>query len=82
MSLMPPMPSLDSGLRRNDERGDGMHRHSGGHVFSFQSLMPAGAGTPRYENETWSLDVFGCGWCHPSPLDSRFRENDEFGGRG
>ena len=31
----------------------------------------------RYENETWSLEVFGCGWCHPSPLDSRFRENDE-----
>ncbi len=82
MSLMPPMRSLDSGLRRNDERDHGMHRRGGGHVFSYQSLMPAGAGTPRYENETWSLDVFGCGWCHPSPLDSRFRENDEFGGRG
>ena len=51
-------------------------------MLSHQSLMPAGAGTPRYENETWSLEVFGCGWCHPSPLDSRFRENDEFGGRG
>ena len=45
-------------------------------------VPPAGAGTPRYENGTWSLEVFGCGWCHPSPLDSRFRENDEFGGRG
>ena len=43
--------------------------------------MQAGAGTPRYENETWSLEVFGCGWCHPSPLDSRFRENDELRGR-
>ena len=50
-------------------------------MLSYQSLMPAGAGTPRYENETWSLEVFGCGWCHPSPLDSRFRENDELGGR-
>ena len=44
--------------------------------------MPAVAGTPRYENETWSLEVFGCGWCHPSPLDSRFRENDEVGAGG
>ena len=35
----------------------------------------------RYENETWSLEVFGCGWCRPSPLDSRFRENDEAMGR-
>ena len=49
-------------------------------TFSYQSLMPAVAGTPRYENGTWSLEVFGCGWCHPSPLDSRFRENDELGG--
>ena len=32
--------------------------------------IPAVAGTPRYENETWSLELFGCGWCHPSPLDS------------
>ena len=39
----------------------------GRRVFSYQSLVPAGAGTPRYENETWSLEVFGCGWCHPSP---------------
>ncbi len=47
----------------------------------YQSPMPVAAGTPRYENETWSLEVFGCGWRHPSPLDSRFRENDELGGR-
>ena len=48
-------------------------------MLSYQSSMPAGAGTPRYENETWSLEVFGCGWCHPSPLDSGFRRNDEWG---
>ncbi len=42
----------------------------------FRLVSPAGAGTRRYENETWSLEVFGCGWCHPSPLDSRFRGND------
>ncbi len=46
-------------------------------AFSYQSLMPAGAGTPRYENEAWSLEVFGCHGCHPAPLDSRFRGNDE-----
>ena len=34
-------------------------------AFSYQSPMPAGAGTPGYENETWSLEVFGCGWRHP-----------------
>ena len=48
-------------------------------MLSYQSLMPAGAGTPRYEIETWSLEVFGCGWCHPSPLDSGLRRNDEWG---
>ena len=41
--------------------------------------MQAGAGTPRYENETWSLEVFGCHGCHPSPLDSGLRRNDELG---
>ena len=51
-------------------------------MLSYQSPTPAVAGTPRYENETWSLEVFGCGWCHPSPLDSRFRENDEVGAGG
>ncbi len=50
-------------------------------MLSYQSLMPAGAGAPRYENEAWSLEVFGCGWCHPSPLDSRLRGNDELRGR-
>ena len=50
-------------------------------AFSYQSLMPAAAGTPRCENGTWSLEVFGGGWCHPSPLDSRLRGNDELRGR-
>ena len=113
-------------------------------MLSYQSLMPAGAGTPRYEKpELWFgtanwhggfshaprrpqrgtspsprevfdratfshsagrpfglvtcfrtnrscrlapgmrdlvIEVFGCGWCHPSPLDSGLRRNDEFGG--
>ena len=41
--------------------------------------MPAGAGTPRYENETWSLEVFACYGRHPSPLDSGLRRNDDWG---
>ena len=58
-------------------------------MLSYQSLMPAAVGTPRYENEAWSLEVFGGGWRHPSPLDSGpvsgygacfHRRNDEFGG--
>ena len=48
-------------------------------MLSYQSLMPAAAGTPSYENGTWSLEVFGCGWRHPSPLDSGFRRNDGTG---
>ena len=50
-------------------------------MLSYQSLMSAGAGTPRYENDAWSLEVFGCHWSHPAPLDSRFRGNDELRGR-
>ena len=46
-------------------------------MLSYQSLMPAAAGTSRYENEAWSLEIFGCHGCHPSPLDSGFRRNDE-----
>ena len=53
-SLVPPLPSpLDSGLRRNDEvggRNDDACRSNGCRLFSYQSLMPAAAGTPRYEN--------------------------------
>ena len=46
----------------------GIHPGSeSGTCFTYQSPMPAAAGTPRYENKTWSLEVFGCGWCHPSP---------------
>ena len=67
----PAGPPLDSGPGSES-----------GTCFHSNRSMPAGAGTPRYENEAWSLEVFGCGWCHPFPLDSRFRENDEFGGRG
>ena len=61
---------------------DGEHSSRTGvrDMLSYQSPMPAGAGTPRYENETWSLEVFGCHGCHPSPLDSGLRRNDEFGG--
>ena len=58
-------------------------------MLSCQSLIQGAAGTPRYENEAWSLEVFGGGWRHPSPLDSGpvsgygacfHRRNDEFGG--
>ena len=43
-------PSLDSGLRR----GEGTRRRYGNHLFSYESLMPAGAGIPRYEKrELW-----------------------------
>ncbi len=49
-------------------------------MLSYQSLVPAGAGTPRYENEAWLLEVFGCDWCHPAPLDSGLRRNDDLGG--
>ncbi len=68
VSSGPPSPAGDKPQRYNPRLS--------------RAMPPAGAGTPRYENETWSLEVFGCGWRHPSPLDSRFRENDEFGGRG
>ena len=55
---------LDSGLRRNDEWGSGLASaravvggHSRGRVklFSYQSLMPAPAGTPRDENQSRGL---------------------------
>ena len=54
---------------------DGPEFASSGRIFRLVS--PAGAGTRRYENWVhWSMEGFGCGWCHPSPLDSRFRGND------
>ena len=67
-----PSP-LDSRFRENDES---VVRIT---MLSWQSRMPAAAGTPGYENEAWSLEVFGCGWCHPSPLDSGLRRNDDWG---
>ena len=46
---------------------------SPGHAFVPIAHAGCRRHKPRYENGTWSLEVFGCGWCHPSPLDSRFR---------
>ena len=53
---------------------------SPGHAF----VPIARAGTPGYENlGRWAVEVFAVtGAAHTPPLDSRFRENDEFGGRG
>ena len=63
---------VDWGIHRGSESGTCLHSNR-----SFW-LAPAHEGM---ENETWSLEVFGCGWCHPSPLDSGLRRNDEMGGR-
>ena len=55
-----PTTPLDSGLRRNDERGAELASagavgcwHPQGRLkpFLYQSLIPADAGTPGYENE-------------------------------
>ena len=45
------------------------HRgHDGNHVFRYQSPMPAGAGTPRYENWLhWLVEGLRCRLC-PPPL--------------
>ena len=61
---------VDWGIHRGSESGTCLHSNR-----SFW-LAPAHEGM---ENETWSLEVFGCGWCHPSPLDSGLRRNDEWG---
>ena len=50
-------------------------------MLSCQSLVPAGAGTPRYENRV----LTGGGVCgsfatHTPTLDSGLRRNDEWGG--
>ncbi len=74
MWLVPPFPS---GFRLSPESRSG----GGNRSFSYQSPTPAATGTPRYENEAWSLEVFVCRGCHPSPLDSGLRRNDEAGGR-
>ena len=37
-------------------------------LFSYQSLMPAAAGTPRYENWVhWLMEGFRCRLCPPTP---------------
>ncbi len=42
-------------------------------------LVPAHQGMKM---GVWLLEAFGRHWCRPSPLDSRFRENDEAGAGG
>ncbi len=68
MSWVPPFPSGFRG--RNDEFGGGNHDPGSESGTCFRTnrscrLAPA----LRYENEV-GPEVFGCGWCHPSPLDS------------
>ena len=54
------------------------HERDGKHSFSYQSLMPAGAGTPRYEN--WGCWLVEVSWVSlVPPLDSGFRRNDDWG---
>ena len=49
-------------------------------MLSYQSFMPAGAGTPRYENWVhWLVGVFRCHRHNPPLLDSGLRRNDELG---
>ncbi len=64
-------PPLDSRFRGNDELGGDS---TGSHLFSYQSSMPAAAGTPRYEKPRCGLD----NELARRILDSRFR--DELGG--
>ena len=45
----------------------GMASWGGGDLFSYQSLMPAGAGTRRYENWMhWLMEGFGHHPCTPT----------------
>ena len=49
-------------------------------AFSYESLMPVGVGTPRYEDVCMLLEPFGSQLCHLlHPLDSGFRRNDDPG---
>ena len=68
--------------RRNDEFGAGMTRfarvpgtrtHDGKRLFSYQSLMPVGAGTPKYEKpELWlGTANWHDGFCHAPPRPLR-----------
>ena len=50
------------------------YQRSPGHAFVRNRSCRLVAGTPRYENGGLvagivcrSLEVFGCGWCHPLP---------------
>ena len=51
-------------------------------VLSYESLMPAGAGTPRYENRgaDWRSCVRRSFATHTPPLDSGLRRNDDWEG--
>ena len=69
----PSPPLLDSSESWNDEM-------SGGSQFSYESLMPAAAGTPSYENGVGWWRRLGAVRATPAtPLDSGFRRNDETG---
>ena len=65
---------MDSRLRGNDELGDKKDETGGGglpwvrvrDMISWQSLMPAAAGTTSYEYGCPSLEAFGCHLCRPS----------------
>ena len=49
-------------------------------MLSYQSLMLAGAGTPRYENwMRWLVGEFYCHCHNPPLLDSGLRRNDDWG---
>ena len=60
--------------RRNDEFGGGNHSSRIGvrDMLSYQSLVPAGAGTPRYEKpELWlGTARWHRGFCHAPPAPS------------
>ena len=70
-----PAPYLGTGHafdRRSDELGVYFHSNPSCRLVPAHQGMKMGPGR---------LEVFGCDWCHPSPLVSRFRGNDELGGR-
>ena len=73
-ALHSPLPTpLDSGLRRNDGRGVAGALESRLSAFSYQSLIPAGAGTPRCEKlELWlGTANWHPGFCHAPPPPQR-----------
>ena len=65
---------LDSRLRGNDEMSGGsLSRIGVRDMLSYQSLVPAGAGTPRYEKpELWfGTENWHGGFCHAPPRPQR-----------